>query len=62
MIERDGELVIRLLANVQQVRIKLLIEATIAPGALIYTDEYDIYNRLPEWSYERESVCLSVGE
>jgi hypothetical protein len=45
MIERDGELVIRLLANVQQVRIKLLIEATIAPGALVYTDEYDIYNR-----------------
>jgi hypothetical protein len=44
------------------VRIKLLIEATIAPGALVYTDDYDIYNRLPEWSYERESVCHSAGE
>ena len=62
MIERGGELVIRMLANVQQVTIKPLIEAMIAPGALLYTDEYDIYSRLPEWSYKRESVCHRAGE
>ena len=34
----------RMLANVQQTTI---IEATIAKGARIHTDEYDIYARLP---------------
>ena len=62
MIERGGAVVIRMLANVQQVTIKPLIEATIAPGTLVYTDEYDIYSRLEEWDYDRESVCHSAGE
>jgi hypothetical protein len=31
-----------MLANVQQVTIKPLIQAIIAPGTLVYTDEYDI--------------------
>jgi transposase len=43
-----GEVVIRMLANVQQVTIKPLIEATIAPGTCIYTDEYNIYSRLQQ--------------
>ena len=42
MIERGGAVVIRMLANVQQVTIKPLMQATIAPGTLVYTDEYDI--------------------
>ena len=46
MIERGGDVVIRMLENVQQVTIKPLIQATIAPGTLVYTDEYDIYGRL----------------
>ncbi len=46
MIQRGGEVVIRMPANVQQQTIRPLIESTIAPGALVYTDEYDIYNRL----------------
>ena len=52
MIERDGDVVVRMLANVQQVTIKPLIEATIAPGSRVYTDEYDIYSRLEPWGYE----------
>jgi transposase len=62
MIERGGAVVIRMLANVQQVTIKPLIQATIAPRTLIYTDEYDIYSRLVEWGYDHESVCHSAGE
>jgi hypothetical protein len=46
MIERGGAVVIRMLANVQQVTIKPLVQAAIAPGTLVYTDEYDIYSRL----------------
>ena len=39
-----------------------LVQSTIAPGTLVYTDEYDIYNRLPEWGYRHQTVCHSHGE
>jgi transposase-like protein len=62
LIQRDGDVVIRMLPNVQQVTIKPVITETIAPGSLIYTDDYDIYNRLPEWGYAHKSVNHSAGE
>src|SRR5262245_55395832 len=62
MIQRTGEVVIRMLANVRQVTIEPLIRATIAPGSVIYTDESDIYHRLDEWGYEHHSVCHAAGE
>ena len=62
MIERGGAVFIRMLENVQQVTIKPLIQAPIAPDTLVYTDEYDIYSRLEEWGYDHESVCHSAGE
>ena len=62
MIERGGAVVIRMLENVQQMTIKPLIQATIAPGTMVYTDEYDIYSRLEEGGYDHESVCHSAGE
>lgn len=62
MIQRGGELVMRMLANVQQKTIQPILEAVIAPGTTVYTDEYDIYARLPEWGYEHQTVCHSQGE
>jgi transposase len=62
MLQRTGEVVIRMLANVQQVTIGPLIQATIAQGSVVYTDEYDIYNRLPEWGYTHHTVCHCKGE
>ena len=62
MIQRGGEVVIRMLENVQHMTIKPLIHATIAPGACVYTDEYDIYRRLEPWSDEHKSVCPGRGE
>ena len=62
MLERTGEVVIRMLENVKQVTIGPLIKRTIAEGTLIYTDEYDIYSRLPEWGYGHETVCHAKGE
>ncbi len=62
LIQRDGEIVLRMLPNVQQVTIQPVITESIAPGSLIYTDEYDIYNRLSEWGYEHQSVNHSAGE
>ena len=62
MIQRTGEVVIRMLANVQQVTIKPLVQRCIAPGTVVYTDEYDIYHRMTEWGYEHRSVCHAAGE
>ena len=42
MIQRNGEVVVKMLANVQQTTLKPSIQATVSAGTLIYTDEYDI--------------------
>jgi transposase len=62
MIERGGQVIIRMLENVRQKTIKPLIKASIAPGTLVYTDEYDIYARLEKWGYRHQSVCHGGGE
>ena len=62
LLQRDGEVVIQMLPNVQQVTIQPVITKTVAPGSMLYTDEYDIYNRLPEWGYEHKCVNHSAGE
>ncbi len=62
MIQRDGEVVIHLMENVQQKSIQPLIQKTISPGTLIFTDEYVIYDRLTQWGYEHKSVNHSAGE
>ena len=62
MIERGGQVVLRVLEDVQQKTIKPIIEKFIKPGSLVNTDEYDIYGRLVEWGYEHKTVCHSHGE
>jgi transposase len=53
--------VLRLLPNVQQTTIKPVIAASVVPGTLIHTDEYDIYARLPTWGYPHRTVCHARG-
>jgi transposase-like protein len=62
LIQRGGQVVLHMLANVQQTTIKPIIEATVAPGALVHTDEYGIYARLPAWGYRHKTVCHGRGE
>ena len=62
MIQRGGEVVIKMLPNVQQKTIQPIIQATVKAGTLIYTDEYDIYARLETWGYAHKRVCHSAGE
>jgi transposase len=62
MIQRFGAVMIRMLADVKQKTIGPLIQQTIAPGAVVYTDEYDLYARLPEWGYTHRTLCHAVGE
>lgn len=62
MIQRSGEVVIKMLADVKQTTIAPLIKSTVSPGTMIYTDEYDIYNRLFQWGYQHKTVNHSQGE
>ena len=62
MIERGGKVVIRMLANVQRETIQPIIQGIVTPGSLIYTDEYNIYERLETWGYSHKTVCHSAGE
>ena len=62
MIERGGQVVLRVLENVQQATIKPIIEKFVKSGSLVNTDEYDIYSHLVEWGYEHKTVCHRHGE
>lgn len=62
MIQRGGEVVIQMLPNVRIATIAPLIQRTIAQGSLIYTDEYNIYNRLSRWGYWHKTVNHGEGE
>jgi transposase len=54
--------VLRMLANVQQITIQPIIAATVAKGALVHTDEYGVYARLEGWGYQHKTVCHRRGE
>ena len=62
IIQRSGEVFIRMLANVQQKTIKPIIESVITPGVKVYTDEYNIYCRLPKRGYEHKTVNHGASE
>ena len=62
MSQRGGEVVIRMLHNVQQKTIEPLLRSTILPGTRVHTDEYSIYSRLVLWGYEHLTVCHGRGE
>jgi transposase-like protein len=62
MLQRTGEVVIRMLANVRQVTIAPLIRGTIAAGSVVSTDEYDIDSRLQDRGYDHRTVCHAKGE
>src|SRR3954453_11214500 len=62
LIQRGGQVILHMLANVQQTTIQPIIEAAVVKGTRIHTDEYDIYARLPAWGYPHKTVCHARGE
>ena len=62
MIQRGGQVVIKMLPDVKQQTIKPIITGTIASGTQVMTDEYDIYAKLPAWDYGHKTVCHSKAE
>src|SRR5207248_8828661 len=62
MMERGGQVVINLLANVKQKTIEPLIKDTIVAGTLGDTDAYSMYARLQSWGYGHKRVNHGRGE
>jgi len=62
MIQRNGELIIEMLPDVQQKTIEPIIKRHVRPGTQIFTDEYNIYCRLEQWGYRHKTVNHSIGE
>ena len=62
LFQRNGEVALQMLPNVQQVTIQPIITNSVQPGSRLYTDAYDIYNRLTDWGYEHKTVNHSQGE
>src|SRR5829696_1578298 len=62
LIQRGGPVVLPMVAHVQQRTIEPVITAVVARGALIHTDEYGIYARLPAWGYQHKTVCHARSE
>jgi hypothetical protein len=60
-IERGGSIAVRMLQNVKQKTIGPLIQATIAAGTLVNTDEYYIYARLKQWDTGIKLSALVVA-
>jgi transposase-like protein len=51
-----------MLADVRQATIRPVIGASVAAGALVHTDEYDVHARPDEWGYGHKTVCRARGE
>jgi transposase-like protein len=62
MMQRGGQVGIRLLAHVQHKTLEPFIKDTMDPGTLVYTDAYSMYARLWAWGYDHKSVNHGQGE
>ncbi|MCP4415361.1 MAG: transposase [Chloroflexi bacterium] len=62
MVQHSGEIILKILPNVQQVTIKPDVLANVAPNTLIYPGEYNIYKRLTQWSFAHKTVNHSAGK
>lgn len=56
MVSHTGAIALQVLENVKQTTIRPIIEGRIAREACIYTDEYNIYNRVTQWGYQHKKV------
>jgi len=62
LVARGGEVCLKVVDNVQRKTIRPIIEKTVAKGSTIHTDEYTIYEKLPEWGYPHRVVNHGEGE
>ena len=56
MVERGGKLIAQTVDNVQSKTIIPIVEGYVEKGTQIYTDEFNVYNKLPSMGYEHGIV------
>ena len=61
-MQRSGQVVITMLANVQPKTIEPCIKDTIVPGTGVYTDAYSMYTRLRAWGDDHKRGNHGRGE
>jgi transposase-like protein len=62
LLQRQGEVRLFVLPNVQTETIRPIIERMVCRGAKVYTDSYSIYNFLRRAGYRHETVNHGAGE
>jgi transposase len=62
LVQRNGLVKLTVVPNVQQKVIQPIIQKTIQVGSTVYTDEYNIYDKMTQWGYEHKTVNHSNGE
>ena len=61
-VERGGLVRLQVVHDVKQSTLEPIMKSCIQAGTLIYTDEYNIYNKLTHWGYEHKTVNHGLGE
>ena len=62
MLERDGDVMTKVVANVQKRTLHPIIEANVEPGSTVNTDELRSYNGLAKAGYVHKTVNHSAEE
>src|SRR4051794_6770383 len=61
LIQRGGQVVLHMLANVRQTTIQPIVAAAVTEGTLVHTDEYKVYARLPAWGLPAQDRLPRAG-
>jgi transposase len=62
MLQKDGDVMTKVVPNVKRVTLEPIIEANVAKGSTIHTDELRSYSRLGNNGYNHETVNHGCGE
>ncbi len=61
-VERGGLVRLQVVDNVKQTTLEPIMKTSIKKGTLLYTDEYNIYNKVTDWGYKHKTVNHGQGE
>lgn len=56
IVERGGKIMVRVLPNVQQPTILSVVREQVEKGATVYTDEFQVYDKLTRMGYRHDRV------
>ena len=62
MLERDGDIMMKVVPNVRKKTLQPIIEANVESGSTIHTDELKSYGGLSKAGYDHETVNHGAGE